>query len=127
MIKATEKNQAIIIIKFSFARKAPITKEDGDQVKLCRNSMRILNWQVRIENQYSLNINSNLLLLLQIDVLYTVKAINKSTTKDYHVHITQVEDTPVKAKKAEKEKKTSPLSSKSLCPSGSPSELPSLI
>ncbi|PKY38812.1 hypothetical protein RhiirA4_178284 [Rhizophagus irregularis] len=47
--------------------------------------MRILNWQ--------------------IDVLSTVKAINKSTTKDYHVHITQVEDTPVKAKKAEKEKK----------------------
>ncbi|CAB4405670.1 unnamed protein product [Rhizophagus irregularis] len=36
--------------------------------------MRILNWQ--------------------IDVLSTVKAINKSTTKDYHVHITQVEDTP---------------------------------
>ncbi|CAG8685843.1 5421_t:CDS:2 [Rhizophagus irregularis] len=25
--------------------KAPITKEDGDQVKLCQNSMQILNWQ----------------------------------------------------------------------------------
>ena len=43
MIKATDRNQVIIIIEFSFARKASVTKEDGDQVKLCRNSMRILN------------------------------------------------------------------------------------
>ncbi|UZO17589.1 uncharacterized protein OCT59_008939 [Rhizophagus irregularis] len=27
--------------------KAPITKEDGDQVKLCQNSMQILNWQTQ--------------------------------------------------------------------------------
>lgn len=39
MIKVTDKNQAIIIIEFSFARKASATKEDDDQVKLCRNSI----------------------------------------------------------------------------------------
>ncbi|CAG8568948.1 2276_t:CDS:10 [Ambispora gerdemannii] len=43
VIKTTQKNQAIIIVEFSFGRRAPLTKEDNDQVKLCRNSMRILN------------------------------------------------------------------------------------
>ena len=43
VIKTTQKSQTIIIVEFSFARKEPETKEDGDQVKLCRNSMRILN------------------------------------------------------------------------------------
>ena len=43
VIKTTQKNEAIIIVEFSFARRAPLSKEDGDQVKLCRNSMRILN------------------------------------------------------------------------------------
>ena len=38
-----KKSQAIIIVEFSFGRKAPETKEDGDQVKLCQNSMWILN------------------------------------------------------------------------------------
>ena len=65
-----------------------------------------------------------LLLLLQVDVLSTIKVINKATTKNNHVHITQVEDTPAKAKKVEKENQTSP---KSPCPGGSPSKLPPLI
>ncbi len=79
------------------------------------------------------------MLLLQTDVLSTIRAINKGTTKDNHVHITQVEDTSAKAKKAEKEtgtfnkkmviveNQTSPSSSKSPCPGGSPSDLPPLI
>ena len=43
IFKIIKTTQAIIIVEFSFARKEPETKEDGDQVKLCRNSMRILN------------------------------------------------------------------------------------
>lgn len=43
MIKTTQKNQSIIIVEFSFGRRAPLKKEDGDHIKLCRNSMRILN------------------------------------------------------------------------------------
>src|SRR6266498_804863 len=43
VIKTTQKHQVVIIVEFSFARRAPLAKEGGDQVKLCRNSMRILN------------------------------------------------------------------------------------
>lgn len=39
----TKKNQAIILFEFSYGRQAPLSKEDGDEVKLCRNSMQILN------------------------------------------------------------------------------------
>jgi len=76
------------------------------------------------------------MLLLQTDVLSTIRAINKGTTKDNHVHITQVEDTSAKAKKAEKEtgtfnkkmmiieNQTSPSFPKSLFSVRSPSDLP---
>ena len=63
-------------------------------------------------------------MLLQADVLSTIKGINKSTIKDNHIHTTTVQDTPAKAKKAEEQKPSSP---KSPCPGGSPSELPPLI
>src|SRR5438132_10727423 len=36
-------NQVIIIVEFSSGRKASLTKEHKDHVKLCRNAMRILN------------------------------------------------------------------------------------
>ncbi|CAG8654404.1 8285_t:CDS:2, partial [Racocetra persica] len=39
----TGNNQVIIIIEFSRGRKTPISKKDGDLVKLCRNAMRTLN------------------------------------------------------------------------------------
>ncbi|CAG8517324.1 1309_t:CDS:2 [Dentiscutata erythropus] len=39
----TKQSQAVILFEFSYGRRAPESKEDGDEVKLCRNSMRILN------------------------------------------------------------------------------------
>jgi hypothetical protein len=39
----TNKNQAIIIVEFSRGSRAPPAKEGEDCIKLCRNSMRILN------------------------------------------------------------------------------------
>ncbi|CAG8742260.1 17644_t:CDS:2, partial [Racocetra persica] len=43
IIKMTQKNQAFIIVEFSYGRRALLAKENGDQIKLCQNSMRILN------------------------------------------------------------------------------------
>ncbi|CAG8592873.1 8610_t:CDS:2, partial [Acaulospora morrowiae] len=174
VIKATEKDQVLVIVEFSFGRRAPLTKEDGDQVKLCRNSMRILNkilqgvpkdkarvYMIQTVNghiiiKYLVRPLPSIYILqqftrikipvsfddfeqfakdmmdlmitgffyLQADVLSTIKAINKSITKDKHIHTTSVQDTP---KKAGKENQTLPSSPKSPCPGGSPSELPSLI
>lgn len=167
VIKTTKKSQAIIIVEFSFARKAPETKEDGDQVKLCRNSMRILNkillqgvpkdkarvYLIQAVNgdiivKYLVRPLPSIYILQQFirmkipvsfddfeqfakdmvdlmswqaDVLSTIKGINKPTTKYKHIHTTTVQDTPVKVKKAEEQKPSSP------CPGGSPSELPPLI
>ncbi|CAI2178565.1 2598_t:CDS:2, partial [Funneliformis geosporum] len=169
-IKTTQKSQAIIIVEFSFARNAPEAKENGDQIKLCRNSMRILNkvllqgvpkdkarvYLIQAVNGYiiikylvrplpSIYILQQFicikipvsfddfeqfakdmadLMSWQADVLSTIKGINKSTTKDNHVHTTTVQDTPAKSKKAEEHKPSFP---KSPCPGGSPSKLPSLI
>ncbi|CAG8614789.1 7829_t:CDS:2, partial [Diversispora eburnea] len=47
VISTTGKNQAIIIIEFSRGRKTPMSKKDGDLIKLCRNAMRTLNVQLR--------------------------------------------------------------------------------
>jgi len=43
VIRTTGKVQVIIIVEFSYGRKVPLSKKDGDQLKLCRNTMRILN------------------------------------------------------------------------------------
>jgi hypothetical protein len=43
VIRTKSKNQVIIIIEFSSGRKASLTKELNDRVKLCRNAMRVLN------------------------------------------------------------------------------------
>ncbi|CAG8601791.1 16912_t:CDS:2, partial [Acaulospora colombiana] len=141
VIKAKQKNQAIIIVEFSFGRKAPLTKEDGDQVKLCQNSMRILNkllqdvpkdkarvYLVQAVNGYiiikylvrslpSIYILQKFthikipvsfddfeqfakdmadLMNWQVEVLSTIKAINKESTGDNNIHITSVQDTPAK-------------------------------
>ncbi|CAG8787984.1 31161_t:CDS:1, partial [Racocetra persica] len=39
----TKQSQAIILFKFLYSRRAPKSKKDRDEVKLYRNSMRILN------------------------------------------------------------------------------------
>jgi hypothetical protein len=39
----TKKSQAIILCEFSYGRWALLSKEDGVEIKLCRNSMQILN------------------------------------------------------------------------------------
>jgi len=43
VIRTTGKGQVIIIVEFSYGRRAPESKKDGDQLKLCRNAMRTLN------------------------------------------------------------------------------------
>ncbi|CAG8721426.1 8452_t:CDS:2, partial [Funneliformis caledonium] len=43
VIRTKPKNQVIIVVEFSSGRKASLTKEHNDHVKLCRNAMRILN------------------------------------------------------------------------------------
>ncbi|CAJ0844668.1 485_t:CDS:10 [Entrophospora sp. SA101] len=43
VIRTKLKNQVIIVVEFSSGRKASLTKEHDDHVKLCRNAMRILN------------------------------------------------------------------------------------
>ncbi len=65
--------------------------------------VNLINWQIRIENKYSYqNINNNLLFLLQTDILSMIRVINKGSTKDNYVHITQVKNTLIKAKKVKK-------------------------
>ncbi|PKY45756.1 hypothetical protein RhiirA4_460418 [Rhizophagus irregularis] len=63
------------------------------------------------------------------DVLSTVRAVNKAiavdnTRGDNNLHLTSIEDTPLKKRKAEKNQTSSP---KSPCPGGSPSEFSPLI
>ena len=60
----------------------------------------------------------------------TVRAVNKAIAVDNirgdnNLHLTSIEDTPLKKKKAEN--RNQPSSPKSPCPGGSPSELPPLI
>ncbi|CAG8619334.1 9296_t:CDS:10 [Dentiscutata erythropus] len=43
VIRTNLKNQVIIVVEFSSGRKASLTKEHNDHVKLCRNAMRTLN------------------------------------------------------------------------------------
>ena len=43
MIRTKPKNQVLIVVEFSSGRKASLTKEHNDHIKLCRNAMRILN------------------------------------------------------------------------------------
>jgi hypothetical protein len=43
VIRTKPKNQVIIVVEFSSGRKASLTKEHNDHVKLCRNVMWILN------------------------------------------------------------------------------------
>ena len=69
-----------------------------------------------------LNIYNNCFLLLQADVLSTVRAVNKSisvdnTRGDNNLHLNSVEDTPLKKKKENRNRPSSP------CPGGSPLEL----
>ncbi|CAG8630309.1 8090_t:CDS:2, partial [Diversispora eburnea] len=48
VISTTGNNQIIIIVEFSRGRKTPVSKKDGDLIKLCRNAMRALNALLRI-------------------------------------------------------------------------------
>ncbi|RIB20579.1 hypothetical protein C2G38_2141096 [Gigaspora rosea] len=43
VIRTNLKNQVIIVVEFSSGRKASLTKEHNDHVKLCQNAMRTLN------------------------------------------------------------------------------------
>jgi len=66
----------------------------------------------------------------QADVLSTARAVNRAiavdnTRGDNNLHLTSIDDTPLKKKKAENRNQSS--SPKSPCPDGSPSELPPLI
>ncbi|CAG8707313.1 15893_t:CDS:2, partial [Acaulospora morrowiae] len=44
VLRTRQGNQVIAVVEFSGGRKASSTKENDDHVKLCRNSMRILNF-----------------------------------------------------------------------------------
>jgi len=48
VIRTTGKGQVIILVEFSYGRKEPESKKDGDQLKLCRNAMRTLNKLLKI-------------------------------------------------------------------------------
>ncbi|KAG9297851.1 hypothetical protein G9A89_006792 [Geosiphon pyriformis] len=147
VIRTTNKNQVIIITEFSYARKTPLSKKNGDQLKLCRNSMRTLNKLLQIvpkgcarvylvqsfngfiEIKYLVRPLPSIYILQrfmcikipvsfgdfeqiahdlkdlmnwQVDVLSTVRAVNKATTAnimgDNNLHITLVNDTPLKKK-----------------------------
>ncbi|CAB4408874.1 unnamed protein product [Rhizophagus irregularis] len=157
--------------------KAPESKKDGDQLKLCRNAMRTLNkllitipkdrarvYLVQsfngldgfIEIKYLVRPIPSIYILQRFkrtklpasfgdfeqfandlkdlmnwkaDVLSTVRAVNKAiavdnTRGDNNLHLTSIEDTPLKKRKAEKNQTSSP---KSPCPGGSPSEFSPLI
>ncbi|CAI2198185.1 14456_t:CDS:2, partial [Funneliformis geosporum] len=165
----TKQNQTIILFEFSYGRRAPLSKEDGDEIKLCRNSMRILNnllhnvpkdkariYLVQSANGlikikyliyplpsiYILQIFTSIkipvsfddferfaktmvdLMNFQVDVLSTIKAMNKVVVRPNHINTTSVQDTPEKKKNVENASNSSP---KSPCPGESPSELPPLI
>ncbi|CAG8697485.1 11127_t:CDS:2 [Funneliformis caledonium] len=169
IINTTQKNQTIILIEFSFCRRTPQSKEDNNQIKLYRNSMRTLNKLLQsiskdIARVYLIQFANGLakikylvcllsliyilqlftcikipvsfddfeqfakklvdLMEWQVDVLSTVRKMNKVTIRNTHNHITSLQDTPKKKKEA---KKNQPSSPKSPCPSRSISELPSLI
>ncbi|CAG8707867.1 14952_t:CDS:2, partial [Funneliformis caledonium] len=112
IIKTTQKSQAIIIVEFSFARKAPEIKEDDGYIIIkylvrLLPSIYILQQFIRIKIPVSFDDFEQFakdmvdLMNWQADVLSTIKGINKSTTKDNHIHTTTVQDTLAKAKKAE--------------------------
>ncbi|CAG8553276.1 6562_t:CDS:2 [Scutellospora calospora] len=43
MINSIQKDQTIVLIEFSYGRRASLSKIEGDEVKLYRNSMKVLN------------------------------------------------------------------------------------
>ncbi|CAG8565273.1 10248_t:CDS:2 [Diversispora eburnea] len=43
IINSIQKNQTIVLIEFSYGRQAPLSKINGDGIKLYRNSIRVLN------------------------------------------------------------------------------------
>ncbi|CAG8771073.1 20162_t:CDS:2 [Gigaspora margarita] len=130
VIRTIGKSQPIIMIEFSYGRKVPLPKKDGDQLKLYRNSMRTLNKLLKTVpgdrarvylvqsfirplpsvymlqrfmrtkipvsfsdfEQFAKDIKE--LMNWQIDVLLTVKAVNKAGDKIRdNLHLTSVEET----------------------------------
>ncbi|CAG8537838.1 1219_t:CDS:10, partial [Ambispora leptoticha] len=134
MINSIQKNQTIVLIEFSYGRRAPLSKIEGDEVKLCRNSMRVLNKLLKetpkdVAQIYLVQTASSFeqfakkivdLMNWQVDVLSTIQAMKEATTVENATHITLIDDTPQK----KKSNKNQPLP-KSPSPDSSPPSSPS--
>ncbi|CAG8628449.1 996_t:CDS:10, partial [Diversispora eburnea] len=135
IINSIQKNQTIVLIEFSYGRRAPLSKIISDE-KIARIYLiQTANGEIKIKylvrplpsiyilqlftcikipvsfdefEQFAKKITD--LMNLQVDVLSTIQAMKEATTVENAIHITSIDDTPVKKKIAKSENQPLPSS-----------------